>query len=104
MFQELTEDNLEQIVSSNDMVFVQYAAGWCGNCRVMKPKFKKFSQEHEEIPFVLVDAEKLPNSRKLAKVDNLPTFAVFKKGALLNQTQTNRAENLKQFIDEATAN
>lgn len=104
MFQELNEDTLSQLVESNDTVIVQYSAGWCGNCRVMKPKFKKLAQAHESVPFVVVDAEKYPNSRKLAKVDNLPTFAAFRKGKLIDQVQTNRAENLQQFIDETAAN
>lgn len=104
MFQELEEDQLAEIVKSNDKVLVQFSAGWCGNCRVMKPKFKRFASEHEGIPFVVVDAEKFPESRKLAKVDNLPTFAAFENGELKKQVQTNRVENLKELIDEVTAN
>ena len=104
MYQELDTDNLQEHVSSNNTVFVQYAATWCGNCRVMKPKFKRFAGEHDDIPFLVVDAEKYPESRKLAKVDNLPTFAAFKNGQLVNQLQTNKMESLKQFIDEVTNN
>jgi thiol-disulfide isomerase/thioredoxin len=102
--QELTNDNLHELVQENDLVFVQYSAGWCGNCRIMKPKFKKFASEQENATFVLVDAEKFPESRKLAKVDNLPTFAAFAAGELVNQTQTNKADVLKTFIDEVTGN
>jgi thiol-disulfide isomerase/thioredoxin len=104
MYSELSEDNLQDIVSSNSKVIVQYSAGWCGNCRLMKPKFKKFSSENEDITFVMVDAEKNPNSRKLANVNNLPTFAAFKDGALINQVQTNKTDVLKNFIDEAASN
>lgn len=99
-FQELTTDTLKEVVQSNDTVFVQYAAGWCGNCRIMKPKFKKMALENENATFILVDAEKNPLSRQLATVDNLPTFAAFKNGALVNQLQTNKADQLKTFIDE----
>ena len=104
MFQELKEDTLQEVVSGNDTVFVQYSAGWCGNCRIMKPKFKKMGNAQEDIPFVMIDAEKNPNSRKLANVDNLPTFAAFKGGELFKQIQTNKLDVLKTFIDEVTAN
>ena len=70
----------------------------------MKPKFKRFSTEFNDAVFVMVDAEKYPESRKLATVDNLPTFATFKNGALVNQIQTNKADVLKSFIDETTNN
>ena len=70
----------------------------------MKPKFRKMSGDFEEVTFVVVDAEKFPDSRKLAEVDNLPTFAAFKDGSLVNQVQTNKTEVLKEFVDEATSN
>jgi len=100
MLKELEKDNLAEIVSGEPVVVVQYSAGWCGNCRIMKPKFKKMASENENIPFLVVDAEKFPESRKLAKVDNLPTFAAFKNGALVNQTQTNKAEVLAELVNE----
>ena len=108
MYTELTEDVLQNAVNEHEKVVVQYGAGWCGNCRIMKPKFKKLASENEEIPFLYVDAEKFPESRKLAKVDNLPTFAIFKNGQLVNQIQTNKMENLTELFnelsDEATHN
>lgn len=100
MFQEIAQDNLAEVVASNEVVVVQYAASWCGNCRIMKPKFKLLASQNENIPFFIVDAEKFPESRKLAKVDNLPTFATFKNGVLVNQTQTNKAEILAELVNE----
>ena len=99
MFKEIEGDTLEELVKSDELVFVQYSAGWCGNCKIMKPKFKRFANE-SEATFVVVDAEKNPNSRKLANVDNLPTFAAFRGGEFVDQVQTNKADKLKEFIDE----
>ena len=104
MFQELTQDNLEVIVAENKTVVVQYAATWCGNCRIMKPKFKKLATENPDAIFVIADAEKFPNTRKLATVDNLPTFATFKEGAFVNQVQTNKFEILKDLVHEVASN
>ena len=64
----------------------------------MKPKFKKMAAENESISFVVIDAEKNPNSRQLADVSNLPTFAAFENGRLLNQVQTNKAEGTKNHL------
>ncbi len=99
MYQELTEDNLQQLINDNEKVMVQYGATWCGNCRIMKPKFKKLASENEDVAFYYVDAEKLPESRKLAKVDNLPTFAAFKNGELAEQVQGNKAEILPELLN-----
>lgn len=103
MFIELKEDNLQEILKENPKVMVQYGASWCGNCRIMKPKFKKLAQENEAVPFYYVDAEKLPESRKMATVDNLPTFAAFENGQLKNQIQTNQADSLIGLFNEIKA-
>ena len=100
MFLELTEDNLQQHLTDNTKVMVQYAASWCGNCRIMKPKFKKMAAENEAVTFLMVDAEKFPNSRKFANVDNLPTFAAFNGGALVDQVQTNKVEGLTELFSK----
>ena len=104
MIQELSSDNLKEIIEGNDTVVVQYSATWCGNCRIMKPKVKKLASELEDITFVVADAEKFPESRKLATVDNLPTFATFKDGQFVNQVQTNKFDVLKELVNEITSN
>lgn len=100
MVQELSQDNLSEVVADNKKVVVQFSATWCGNCRIMKPKFKKLSSENEDMVFVIADAEKFPESRKLADVSNLPTFATFIDGKLVNQTQTNKFDVLKDLVNE----
>ncbi len=100
MLVELNEDILADLITKNEKVVVQYSASWCGNCRIMKPKFKKLASENESIAFILVDAENFPESRKLANVSNLPTFATFVNGQLVNETQTNKQEVLIDLVNE----
>ena len=104
MLQELESDTLEALVKDNETVVVQFSATWCGNCKIMKPKFKKLAAENETIPFVIADAEKFPQSRQLANVNNLPTFATFKNGVLVNQVQTNKFDSLITLVNEVTGN
>ena len=100
MYTELKNDSLYQDVKSSALTIVQYSATWCGNCRIIKPKFKKLSEEFNQYNFVVVDAEKFPTSRHMAKVQSLPHFAVFKDGNLLSQSSTSKIEGVKQLIHE----
>jgi thiol-disulfide isomerase/thioredoxin len=102
--QEIEADILAQIVLENPKVMVQYGATWCGNCKLTKPKFKKLASENEGIFFIYVDAEKFPNSRKLADVSNLPTFAGFVNGTLVKQAQGNKIEIIEEVLHEVTSN
>lgn len=95
---ELEQDNLSEIVSTNSKVIVQYGAGWCGNCKITKPKFKRLATETEGVTFIYVDAEKYPESRKLANVSNLPTFASFSNGQLVKELQGNKEDVIKEVL------
>ena len=44
MLQELTEDNLADLIRDQPLAFVQYSAGWCGNCRIMETQVQKIFQ------------------------------------------------------------
>ena len=96
---ELEQDNLLEVVSNNAKVMVQYGAGWCGNCKITKPKFKRLANETEGVTFVYVDAEKFPDSRKLANVSNLPTFASFSNGEVVKELQGNKEEVIKEVLN-----
>lgn len=95
---ELEKDNLKEVIDSNEKVVVQYGASWCGNCRIVKPKFRRLSEQHDDIRFIYVDAEKFPESRKMADVSNLPSFASFKNGLLVTQNQTNKISVIEEVI------
>ena len=48
MLTELTTDTLETEINQHEKVLVQFSAGWCGNCRIMKPKFKKILEHNNK--------------------------------------------------------
>lgn len=100
--QELEQDNLGEFLKNNPKVIVQYGAGWCGNCRLIKPKFKKLAAENEAVTFLYIDAEKFPGSREFAKIENLPTFAGFVDGELVKQNFGTKIEIVKEILDEIT--
>ena len=64
MAKDLEQDNLSEIVADNSIVVVQYMAGWCGNCRLMKPKFKKLAGENTQAIFMMVDMLKNIRNRE----------------------------------------
>jgi len=78
---ELENDNLNEILSANEKVFVMFGASWCGACKMTKPKVKRMAGENENVQFIYADAEFMTESRALVgKMDNLPTFVAFQNG------------------------
>jgi thiol-disulfide isomerase/thioredoxin len=99
MFIELQEDNLETVLSQNESTLVMYGAGWCGNCKLLKPKFKKVSTENEDIQFIYVDADKLPNSRSLVTLENIPTIVSFKGTENVGQDEGNKIDVVYSVLE-----
>tara|TARA_B100000497_G_C7294809_1_gene201445 strand:+ start:155 stop:454 length:300 start_codon:yes stop_codon:yes gene_type:complete len=95
---ELKEDNLADSMEPRTVVL--YGAPWCGNCRLLKPKFKKLSGETEGVKFIYVNAEKFTQSRGLADVSNLPTIAAFENGELKAQKQGNKIDLVKDLLND----
>lgn len=96
---ELTEDNLQQYVSDNQKVVVQFGASWCGACKVMKPQVKKLSAANEDVVFIYADAEKFVESRGITVVRNLPTFVGFVGGELIAKSVGSKREALSELVD-----
>ena len=84
----------QQEISSHHKVIVKYYADWCGSCKLFAPKFKRLSgdERFNSIYFIEVNAEENPEARKAAGVDNLPFFATFRDGQLVEGSATSKEE------------
>ncbi|ARS36983.1 thioredoxin family protein [Pontibacter actiniarum] len=100
-----TDDDFNQVLSSNQKVVVKYYADWCGNCRLFSPKFKRMSDDEAftNIAFVDVNAETSPEARKLANVTNLPYFAIFKDGQLVDSVAASKEDAVRELIHKLDA-
>ncbi|WPP49558.1 thioredoxin family protein [Catalinimonas niigatensis] len=100
---ELIEDSeFQEKLAHQNKVIVKYYADWCGSCRLFKPKYKRLSEDERfaDIAFLDVNAEKNPLARKAAGVTNLPFFAVFKNGELLDSVASSKEESVVELIQK----
>lgn len=96
----LSTDADFQSLIQNKKVVVKYFADWCGNCKLFAPKFRRMSDnpDFEGVVFIDVNAEQNPEARKMANVDNLPFFATFNNGQLVQATATSKEEVVTEMI------
>lgn len=85
-------------LAQHPKVVVKYYADWCGQCRLIAPKFAKLADADTGVTYVEVNAEQNPAARKVAGVDNLPFFAVFRDGQLIAGEATGRLERVQELI------
>ena len=80
---ELTSENFDDTITTNDIVIVDFWAEWCGPCRMFAPTFEAASEKHPEIVFGKVDTEAQQSLAGAAGIQSIPTLMVFREKVLI---------------------
>jgi thiol-disulfide isomerase/thioredoxin len=89
-----TDADFESVLSSSQKTIVKYYADWCGSCKLISPKYKRLSDDERftGIQFLEVNAEENELARKKDGVSNLPFFAIFQGGNLIEAASTSKED------------
>ena len=101
MVTAVSDSEFDKQLSDKPLVAVKYYADWCGTCKLFAPKYKRLSnvERYASILFLEVNAEENEAARKAAGVDNLPFFATFQNGKLMEASATSKEENVTSMLD-----
>ncbi|MFS0699117.1 thioredoxin [Cellulomonas sp. 179-A 4D5 NHS] len=80
---ELTHDTIQQTITSNDIVLIDFWAEWCGPCKRFGPVFEQSSEKHPDVVHAKVDTEAEQLLAQELAITSIPTLMAFRDGILV---------------------
>lgn len=80
---DVTLDNFDSTIQSNDIVLIDFWADWCGPCKSFAPTFEAASEKHDDVAFVKVDTEDQQALAGQFGIRSIPTLAAFREQVMV---------------------
>ncbi|WP_324650363.1 thioredoxin [Georgenia sp. H159] len=98
---DVTASTLEQTITDNDIVLIDFWADWCGPCKSFAPVYEKASEKHSDVVFAKVDTEAEQQLAAEAGITAIPTLMAFREGVLVfSQAGALPGPQLEQLIGQ----
>ncbi|KAI3633455.1 hypothetical protein MIR68_008402 [Amoeboaphelidium protococcarum] len=69
-----------KLINSKPVAVIDFAAEWCGPCKMIAPKFHSMATQYPGAAFGRVDVDKESALAQQYSVTAMPTFVLFKNG------------------------
>ncbi|WP_309081175.1 thioredoxin family protein [Zhihengliuella sp.] len=80
---DITQAAFGQTLEDNEIVFIDFWAGWCRPCQAFAPVYAQVSEQHPEVVFGKVDTEAEQELAAAAAITSIPTLMAFRDQVLV---------------------
>lgn len=74
------KNEFEQIISSNELVVIDFFATWCGPCKMLSPVIENVESLIHDVKFIKVDIDQFNDLASQYKIQSVPTLVFLKNG------------------------
>jgi thioredoxin 1 len=74
----------DKLITTENLVVVDYTATWCGPCRVIAPLIDRLAEDYQgRVTVVKIDLDKNKENAKQYGIRSIPTVLIFKNGQVV---------------------
>lgn len=77
---EITDKNLNEVLTQNKITVIDFWAEWCGPCRMIGPVIDQLASEETDVTVGKLNVDGNPESSLRFMVSSIPTIIFFKDG------------------------
>ena len=74
---------IEETISKNNVVVIDFWAPWCGPCTRFAPIFEAAAGKHKDVIFAKVNTDEQQEIAASFEIKSIPTLAIFKEQTLI---------------------
>ncbi len=83
---DLTDGNIEEVLSGDKPVLIDFWADWCGPCHMIAPVIQELADEYDGRAVVgKLDVDANPNTAQKYGIRSIPTLIITKNGEVVDQ-------------------
>jgi thioredoxin 1 len=80
---ELNAQNIEETISQNNIVIIDFWAPWCGPCIQFAPIYQEVANKNKDVFFAKVNTDDQQDIAASFEIKSIPTLAIFKEQTLI---------------------
>lgn len=83
----VTQDNFNEVLTSDKTVLLDFFADWCGPCRMIAPFVEEIADEQPQLLVAKINVDEEPELARRFGVMSIPTLVVMKNGEVANRSK-----------------
>ena len=97
--------DLIQEIKTKPRLFIRFHASWCGVCKLLAPHVSglKADEAYGDVTFIDVDVEEFMDVKEAFKINDLPYFAGFKGGQLVEEFSTAKKDRVTELANSVAS-
>lgn len=97
---EMWNNILKDPSNKNKLILIDFYAIWCPPCRRASPIYGKMSTEYDDVLFIKVDVDVMPELMRQQNVRAMPTFQLYRDHKQLDHVVGFDEQKIKRMLDK----